>query len=274
MAPRPFETIGTKSIEGLLIDLDGVVYVGDAPLPGSREAIERVRAAGIPFKFVTNTTRRPQRCVVEHLSRMGLTVSAEEIYTPAALARSYLSRNNLAPFLVTHPNLREDFADLPSGREQAVVVGDAGEFFTYDLLNRAYRKIINGAVFLALAKNRCFLDRDGELSLDAGPFVQGLEFASGRDALVLGKPSATFFHLAVAGLGCPVENVAMIGDDAEADVGGAVAAGLMGILVRTGKYRPGQESRLPQRPVWVADDLEAAVALVLNSRRGGQGIPV
>ncbi|MEK4032100.1 TIGR01458 family HAD-type hydrolase [Methylocystis sp. IM2] len=222
--------------EGVLIDLDAVVYVGDAALPGSLEAIERLRAAGLPYRFVTNTTRRPLRRIVEDLPRLGLSVSPEEIYTPAALARSFLLQRGLAPFLVTHPDLQEEFADIAAGSGEAVVIGDAGEFFTYDLLNRAYRKIIGGAVFLALAKNRCFLDRDGELSLDAGRFVKGLEFASGREALVLGKPSPTFFSLAVSGLHRPADRVAMIGDDAEADVGGAMAAGLMGVLVRTGKY--------------------------------------
>jgi HAD superfamily hydrolase (TIGR01458 family) len=214
---------------------------------------------------VTNTTRRPRRRIVEDLSRLGLSVSSEEIYTPAALARSFLSEGGFVPFLVTHPDLREDFADLPAIGQEAVVIGDAGEFFTYELLNRAYRKIIRGAPFLALAKNRCFLDRDGELSLDAGPFVSGLEFAAGHEALVLGKPSPTFFNLAVSGLGRPSANVAMIGDDAEADVGGAMAAGLMGVLVRTGKYRPGQEERLPRRPTHVAQDLDEAVALLLGS---------
>jgi ribonucleotide monophosphatase NagD (HAD superfamily) len=115
-----------------------------------------------------------------------------------------------------------------------------------------------------LAKNRGFLDHDGDMSLDAGPFVAALEYASRREATVLGKPSPTFFNLAAEGLHCAPENVVMIGDDAEADVGGAMAAGLMGVLVQTGKYRPGQEADLPERPTLVAKDLSAAVDLLLN----------
>jgi HAD superfamily hydrolase (TIGR01458 family) len=144
--------------------------------------------------------------------------------TSTRLPRS-LAQRKLTPFLVVHPDLREDFSGLATDGEEAVVVGDAGEFFTYDLLNRAYRKIHHGAEFFALAKNRNFLDHDSELSLDAGPFVMGLEYASGRRATVLGKPSPTFFKLAVEGLSCAAEDVVMIGDDAEADVGGAMAAG-------------------------------------------------
>ena len=240
------------------------MYVGGSALPGSLEAISRIRAAELPLKFITNTTRRPRRRIVRDLALLGLQVALEDVYTPAALAHDFLARRNLAPFLVVHPELREDFSGLRTDGEEAVVVGDAGEFFTYDLLNRAYRKILQGAVFLALAKNRNFLDHDGELSLDAGPFVAGLEFASGREATVLGKPAPTFFKLAVEGLRCAVKDVVMIGDDAEADVGGAMAAGLMGVLVQTGKYRPDQEAHLVERPTLVAKNLKAAVDLLLN----------
>jgi ribonucleotide monophosphatase NagD (HAD superfamily) len=97
-------------------------------------------------------------------------------------------------------------------------------------------------------KNRNFLDRDGELSLDAGPFVKGLEYASRRAATVFGKPAAMFFKHAIDALKCTAQNFVMIGDDAEADVVGAMAAGLMGVLVQTGKYRPDQETYLPHQP--------------------------
>jgi ribonucleotide monophosphatase NagD (HAD superfamily) len=106
---------------------------------------------------------------------MGLRAELDNIYTPAAIARDFLADRNMTPYLVVHPDPREDFSGLPTGSEEAVVIGDAGPFFTYDLLNQAFRKITSGAKFVALAKNRNFLDRDGELSLDAGPFVEGLE---------------------------------------------------------------------------------------------------
>jgi HAD superfamily hydrolase (TIGR01458 family) len=251
-------------LRGLLLDLDGVVHVRGAILPGSLQAIAKLRMAPLPFKFVTNTTRRPLARIVADIAALGLDVTREDVFTPAALARDFLHRRNLSPFLVVHPDLREDFQDLPSGGTEAVVVGDAGEFFTYDLLNEAYRKILGGAPFLALAKNRNFRDRDGELSLDVGAFVAGLEFASGREAIVLGKPAPMFFALALQALGCAAEEVAMIGDDAEADVGGAMAAGLRGVLVRTGKYRAGDETRLDKPPTAMAEDLNEAVDLLLD----------
>ncbi len=247
-----------------MLDLDGVVCVGGSLLPGSLEAISRIKTARLSLKFITNTTRRPRRRIVEHLAKLGLEVALDDVYTPALIARDFLARANLVPWLVTHPDLAEDFAGLPTMGDEAVLIGDAGEFFTYGLLNQAFRKILDGAQFLALAKNRNFLDHDSQLSLDAGPFVAGLEYASGREATVLAKPSPMFFGLAVESLRCPSENVVMIGDDAEADIGGAMAAGLMGVLVKTGKYRPGQELHLPQLPTLVAQDLRTAVDLLLG----------
>ncbi|WP_026607840.1 TIGR01458 family HAD-type hydrolase [Methylocapsa acidiphila] len=253
-----------REVKGVLLDLDGVVYVGKLALPGSLEAIRRFRDAGLPLKFITNTTRRPRRRIVEDLARLGLAVGNEDVFTPAALARGLVERRGLAPFLVVHPDLREDFAGLVEGGAEAVVIGDAGAYFTYDLLNLAYRKIHHGAEFLALAKNRNFLDHDGELSLDLGGFVAALEYATGREATVLGKPAPAFFKLAIESMGLRPEETVMIGDDAEADVGGAMAAGLAAILVRTGKYRPGCEGRLAEPPSAVVDDLRAAADLILG----------
>lgn len=258
------ESSGSSSrISGVLLDLGGVIYVGSTPIKGALAAVERLRHAGLPLRFITNTTRRSRRQVVSDLCRMGLRVSNDELLTPATLVRAYLEKHTLSPFLVVHRELEEDFADLPSGHTEAVVVGDAGEYFTYDRLNCAYRKITEGAELLALAKNRNFKDADGELSLDAGPFVAALEYATNSRAILFGKPSSDFFGAAVEDLGYPASNIIMIGDDAEADVEGAISAGLMGVLVRTGKYRPGDESKLPSAPGLVAENLEEAAQWIL-----------
>jgi HAD superfamily hydrolase (TIGR01458 family) len=269
--------MGTSSVQersdsatgicGVLLDLGGVIYVGNSPIEGALAAVEHLRDAGLPLRFITNTTRRSKRQVMADLREMGLHVSSDELLTPALLARDYLEKHMLSPFLVVHPNLDEDFAGLAPGRAEAVIVGDAGEHFTYDRLNRAYRKMIDGAELLALAKNRNFKDADGELSLDAGPFVAALEFAANKKAVLFGKPSADFFNTAVDNLHCRAGQVVMIGDDAEADVEGAITSGLKGILVRTGKYRPGDESKLGSRPSYLAENLDEATHWILAHRQ-------
>jgi HAD superfamily hydrolase (TIGR01458 family) len=256
-----------SGIRAVLLDLGGVIYVGSTPIEGALAAVERLRDSGLPLRFITNTTRRSKRQVMADLHTMGLHVSIDELLTPALLARAFLENHALSPFLVVHPDLEEDFAGLSRGRAEAVVVGDAGEHFTYDRLNRAYRKMIGGAELLALAKNRNFKDADGELSLDAGPFVAALEFAANRKAVLFGKPSADFFNTAVDDLHCRADQVIMIGDDAEADVEGAITSGLKGILVRTGKYHPGDEAKLSSQPSYLAENLDDAVSWILAHSR-------
>jgi len=247
---------------GVLLDLDGVLYVGRQPLPGAAEALARLRAADLALGFVTNTTRRSRRVIRADLAVMGFAVADDELFTPARAAREWICARGISPYLLIHPGLVEDFAGLPQDGKDVVVVGDAGDGFTYAALNRAFRLLIAGAPLLALATNRYFRDAEG-LSLDAGPFVAALEHASGGRALLFGKPAPEFFHAALTGLGCRAEESVMIGDDVEADVNGAIAAGLAGILVRTGKYRPEDDARIDPRGT-MADDVAAAAGLVLD----------
>ena len=227
---------------GLLVDLDGTLYVGDEPVEGAREAVGRLRASGIAVRYVTNTTRRPRRWVCEHLLSLGFEVEETEVFTPARAAAGLIGDRSCFP-LVDESLLEDLEGVLFSGdHPDYVLVGDLGEGFTYDRLNAGFRLLVEGAQLLALQKNRYWRREDG-LALDAGPFVAALEYASGRSATVVGKPEKGYFRLALEELGLPSHEVAMVGDDAEADVAGAQAAGLKGILVRTGKYRPETEGR-------------------------------
>jgi HAD superfamily hydrolase (TIGR01458 family) len=247
---------------GVLLDVDGVLYVGREPLAGALAALARLRAAELPLGFVTNTTRRSRRVIRADLATMGYAIADEELFTPARAAREWITARGLSPYLLIHPGLVEDFAGLPQDGKDAVVIGDAGEGFSYAVLNKAFRLLMLGAPLLALATNRYFRDVDG-ISLDAGPFVIALEHASGARALLFGKPAPEFFRAALADLGCRPEESVMVGDDVEADVNGAIATGLAGILVRTGKYRPEDDVRLDSRGT-IVDDVAAAVRLILS----------
>jgi HAD superfamily hydrolase (TIGR01458 family) len=216
----------------------------------------------MPLAFITNTTRRSRRVIREDMQAMGFALAEAELFTPARAARDWIVAGALSPYLLIHPGLREDFAGLTEGGD-AVVVGDAGVGFTYAALNRAFRLLMAGAPLLALATNRYFREAEG-LSLDAGPFVAAREFAAGAKAQPFGKPAAEFYHAAVDRLGCPSAEVVMIGDDVDADVNGAIAAGLAGILVKTGKYRPEDDQRLHADGV-VVEDIAAAVDRLLSA---------
>jgi HAD superfamily hydrolase (TIGR01458 family) len=224
---------------GLLIDLDGVLYVEDEPIDGASEAVKRFRDEGLGMRFVTNTTARSRRKTLERLERLGFGVRAEELVTPAALARRRCEEEGHERVaLIMNEQIKEDFQGLTEADESvdAVIMGDLGEAFSFDILNRAFRLVMDGAELIALQKNRFWMTPDG-LSLDAGPFVAAVEFAAGTDAIVVGKPAPAFFELVLGELGTDPSDTAMIGDDVETDVGGAMQEGLAGILVRTGKYR-------------------------------------
>jgi HAD superfamily hydrolase (TIGR01458 family) len=171
----------------------------------------------------------------------------------------------LHPYLLIHPDLEGEFPKHPRDAWDAVLVGDAGEEFTYRTLNIAFRLVLDGAPLLAMGYNRYFKELEG-FSLDIGPFVAALEFAADTQAKVLGKPAPEFFEAAMSGFGCEPDQVVMVGDDAAADVGGAIRAGLQGILVRTGKYMPGDEDKIDQPNAVIADDIAAAVDWILAHR--------
>jgi HAD superfamily hydrolase (TIGR01458 family) len=222
----------------LLLDLDGVLYVEDEPIAGAREAVERLRERGLALRFVTNTTARSRSHTLAKLDRLGFAVAEEDLVTPARLAVAYCAqRGYRRAALVMNEQVKRDFAELEEADDaQAVIVGDLGEDFGYDVLNRAFRQVMEGAELVALQKNRYWLRADG-LSLDVGPFVAALEYATGREAYVVGKPARGFFDEILRGLRVAAAEAAMVGDDVESDIGGAMRAGLAGILVRTGKYR-------------------------------------
>jgi HAD superfamily hydrolase (TIGR01458 family) len=228
-----------EGTEALLLDLSGVIYVQDEAVPGAAEALTRLRESGIPVRLVTNTTMRPRRSILERLERLGIEADPSELLTPATLAARRCEESGYESVeLVVLDELREDLEGIEQVGESvdAVILGDLGDRWDYEVLNRAFRRLMDGAELIALQKNRYWETAEG-LSLDAGPFVTALEYAIGREAEVVGKPAPSFFELALGDLGVTADRAAMVGDDVEADVGGALEAGIAGILVRTGKYR-------------------------------------
>lgn len=249
-------------IKGVLLDLSGVLYVGDRALPGAQAALARLGQAGLPLRFVTNTTRSTRARIQARLQAMGFDIPEGAIFTAPGAVRRHLLEQGLSPYLLIHPDLAPEFDDIPQGDPQVVVLGDAGEAFSYAHLNQAFRLLMDGAPLIAMGNNRYFRDVDG-LSLDIGPFAAALEYAAGVQGQVLGKPAAGFFHAAVAELGCAPAETVMVGDDAAADVEGALRAGLQAVLVKTGKYREGDERRIAV-PGWrLCEDIGAAVDWIL-----------
>lgn len=228
----------------MLLDLDGVVYVGDQPVPGAAETVEWLARERVPYRFLTNTTSRPRMAIVDKLAGMGIRADADEILTPAVAAVAWLRRHEVGhPALFVPDATAAEFAELgplpawADGGAGAVIVGDLGEGWDFATLNRALRLLMSDPAppLIALGMTRYWRAEDG-LRLDAGPFVRALEYAAGRTAVVLGKPDPAFYATAVDALELEAGQVVMVGDDIRTDVEGAQQAGLTGVLARTGKF--------------------------------------
>lgn len=228
-----------------LLDLDGTLYTDAGPVPGGPEALASLRARGLPFCCVTNTTSRSRAGLVDRLAGYGYRIAEEEILTPARAAVSHCRGRGLSRVLALVPEgALPDLAGLElrgaTEAVDAVIVGDLGERWSFGLLQRAFTHLLAGAELVALSRDRYF-QKAGTLTLDAGPFVAALEYASGLTATVVGKPSVNFYRAALGTLPDSVAErpraVVMVGDDLWSDIEGARQAGLAAWLVKTGKFR-------------------------------------
>ncbi len=249
-----------------LFDLDGTLYTDGGAIPGAVEALRELRARRVPFRYVTNTTRRSRRLLAERLTGYGYPARPEEIISAPQACVALLEQRGIRRIaaLVAESTL-EDFAgfDLKSAEPEAVVVGDLGDAWDFATLNRAFLMMLGGAELIALQRDRYWLRGDG-LALDAGPFIAALEYATGKTATVCGKPSAGFYRAALASLGPQAlarpQDVVMVGDDLWGDVEGAQRAGLTAWMVRTGKFRDdvvAQSGIVPDRVIASVAELPA-----------------
>lgn len=257
--PGEERAISNLDVAGVLIDLDGTVYQGNELIAGAAASIERLRGAGVPLLFTTNTSRKSRRDIVESLGSMGFELGAEEVFSAPVAAAEWLADQGVRRVQLLLPvSTHDDFTgfEITADEPEVVLVGDLGAEFTFERLNAAFRSLRGGAGLVAVHRNRFWLPEGGP-TLDAGPFVAALEYAAQVEATLVGKPSAAFFRTAASRTGVALERLAVVGDDVESDVAGARAAGLVSIQVRTGKFNSSrQTSLLPgERPHQVIDSL-------------------
>jgi HAD superfamily hydrolase (TIGR01458 family) len=247
-----------RQVRGFLIDLDGTVAEAERIVPGVPEALALLQERNLPYRIVTNTTSKPRSAILAKLRKLGLELPSDAVITAPVIGREYLLRQGLNRcYPLLKGSLREDLEGIEFVEDapQVVLVGDLGDELTYEALNLGFRFLLDKQVaFVTMARNRYFRGSDG-LCLDVGATVAALEYATERTAVLIGKPAREFFLVACQSIGVPPEETIVIGDDLEADIGGALAAACGGVLVRTGKYRPEQEENSTIRPDRVIDSL-------------------
>ena len=242
---------------GCIIDLDGTVFFGGESIPGAAKAIDCLRRTGFSVCFATNTTRWPRSELVSRLASMGIEISSEEMFTAPVAAARYLAGVGAQriSLLLAEPTF-EEFEGFIVDDETPdhVVVGDLGEGWTFARLNQAFRALHGGANLVAIQKNR-FWDPGEGVCLDAGPFVAALEYATSKEAVLVGKPSTPFFVTAAEFLAVPLDRVAVVGDSVANDVVGGQKAGCLGVAVRTGTFREEHLDGLEQPPDAILDSI-------------------
>lgn len=254
-------------VDGLLLDIDGVLAVSWEPIAGSVESLSWIREQTIPFRLITNTTTHTRDQLATTLRDAGFVVEAADIVTAVAATAEYLRTHHAGArvFLLSDGDARADLegVTLVSADEPAdvVVIGGASDDFTYPILNHIFGLLNDGAVLVGMHRNLYWRTADG-LQLDGGAYISALEEATGSKATICGKPAPAYFRAALELLGVPAARAAMIGDDVANDVLGAQAIGMIGVLVRTGKFQPADLDRTDGTPDHVIDSFADLPALL------------
>lgn len=231
--------LGSKKL--FLFDLDGVFYRGKESRVkiGGTRAIEALRAHGRKLYVLTNNSTDAAETVHQRLMEFDIPVKREEVLTSAQMVAEYLRdrKGGVRYFLVGEGGLdlemkRCGHTRVDGDEADYVVIGlDRG--VTYDLLDRAARLARGGAGIVATHDSALYMYKTGP-AMAAGPLVRAIEYASGKRATVVGKPSPLMFRIALERAGCKKEEAVMLGDQVDTDIRGAVRAGIDPILVTSG----------------------------------------
>ena len=252
-------------VRAVLLDMDGVLVSKGRAIEGAGEAIARLRRVKLPFRIITNTSLAARARLGQLLREGGIEIRDDEIVTAlsATVARLTVEMPGGAIYLLGSRDAPEEFAgsgirllseaELDGGTPvDAVVIGDSEDRLTYENLNRAFRRVRDGAAFIAMHRNPWWLTPSGP-TLDSGAMVVAVEYATGRRATVAGKPQPTIFREAADELRRALARatdgradgprprlrrgeVLMVGDDLRSDLAPARRLGMRTVLVLTGRH--------------------------------------
>ena len=246
----------------LLIDFDGVLKIGNFPAPDVNEFFEFISGNKIPACILSNSTLRTGEMVKEFFASHIIDVEIPAI-TAFDVTVAYVKNNYKKVQVYCRDYLLHHFDGfIDDQNPEAIVVGDIEDKWNFQILNDIFKKVFNGADLIAMHKNKYWYP-DEELMIDAGAFVNAIEFASGKEAILIGKPSPLYFKTALETICSKIENgFYMIGDDIENDVGAAQKIGGVGILMYTGKTKFSIDENLPVKPDFEAHSLSEVISFI------------
>jgi NagD protein len=245
---------------GLLIDMDGVVYGGDIMIPGADEFVARLSKENIPFSFMTNNSQRTRLEAVRKLRKLGIEVTEKHIYTSAMATGKFLAGQipSGTAYVLGEggllTSLHENGITLVDNDPDFVVLGE-GRNFTLEMVQRAVDMILAGAKFIATNRDPS-PKKKGWNNLGIAATAAMIEEAAGVKAFVVGKPGPVMMRAARKALGLETAEVTVIGDTMDTDIQGGVQMGYKTILVLSGITKKEELQKYAFKPDLIVNSVQ------------------
>ncbi|MFG2171231.1 HAD-IIA family hydrolase [Streptomyces niveus] len=258
--------IDRKPIESWLTDMDGVLIHEGVPVPGADAFIKRLRETGRPFLVLTNNSIYTPRDLHARLSRMGLDVPVESIWTSALATAKFLDNQHPSgtAYAIGEAGLTTALHDagyvLTDADPDFVILGET-RTYSFEALTKAIRLINDGARFIATNPDNTGPSPEGALPA-TGSVAALITKATGKDPYFIGKPNPLMMRTGLNALGAHSESSAMIGDRMDTDILAGLEAGMETFLVLTGVTGTADIGQYPFRPTNVVDSIADLVDLV------------
>lgn len=265
-----------ETIDGFIIDMDGVLWHGNNAIDGLVDFFSALRSLAMPFVLATNNASLTQQQYIDKLAKMGVAVTADEILTSSMATVSYLVKHQAQDkrrvFVIGEDGLRQPLIEqgftltelyqvnqvekgiIDQGAD--IVVSGLDRKLTWDKLATATLNIRAGAKFYATNADTTLPTELGEVMGNGGT-IAALEAATGIKAISIGKPEPILYQQALKTLATHADNTVAIGDRLNTDILGAVNAGMRSILVLTGVSSKEDIKDVDYQPTWVMDDIQA-----------------
>jgi HAD superfamily hydrolase (TIGR01458 family) len=246
----------------LLIDLDGVLKIDNSPAADVEEFFQFIYKNKIPACILSNSTLRTGELVKEYFASQNIELSIPAI-TAFDATLSFVKKNYKRVQVFCRDYLIHHFDGMiDEENPEVIVIGDIEDKWNYQIVNDIFKKVFTGADLIAMHKNK-YWNPNGELLIDAGAFITGIEYASGKEAILIGKPSPQYFYAALETIKCKIEDgFYMIGDDIENDILAAQNIGGMGILIYSGKTKFPLEISFGIKPSFEVHTLRDVISII------------
>lgn len=255
---------------GFMLDMDGTIYRGGAPIPGARDFISYLKEKGIPFVFLTNNSSHSRSFYSAKLQRMGFDVGTEDVLTSTTATVRFLISNRFGKtvYPLAVPDVVKEIED--AGVEVVedrpdIVLLTFDTTVTYEKINRAFHFLRDGAELIATHPDDVCPTEDS-YDIDIGPFIRLFEQMCGKKATVIGKPNRLMLEMAAREMGVPPEDTVMVGDRLYTDIAMAAKAGTQSILVLSGETDRAMLDGSDVRPTLVLDSVADIPGIIEGSR--------